>query len=207
MALIFNSQGMNVKQSEYLAFEEFADQACKIYETVWRVLEIERINTPSLRVFYQKGFDDDEEDDAERYLLRMKLCELDEGLLRAMLGQQAGVQLAVITQDKVQVGDSLLEWRRRLNATVVKQVRQENFDARFLQRSRALGPRQGDAIRAMLKLRKRHPDLAPFAVQLELEGSLDMELSTKEFDMRGFLFQSKEWAENAKGSLVRPRGV
>jgi hypothetical protein len=105
------------------------------------------------------------------------------------------------------MGGSVVEWRRRLQANVVKQVKQQNFDARFLQRSRALGPRQGDAIRAMLKLRKLHPQLSPFAVQLELEGSLDMDLSTKEFDMRHFIFESKDWAERVKGSPVLRQGV
>jgi hypothetical protein len=90
MGLIFNSEGMNVRQSEYMAFEEFADQACKIYETVWRVLGIERISTPSLVVFYQKGFDEDQEDDAERYLLEMKICRADEELLKTMGGAAVG---------------------------------------------------------------------------------------------------------------------
>ena len=55
----------------------------------------------------------------------------------------------------------------------------------------------------MQTLRKRHPDLAPVAVQLEIEASLDMELSTKEFNMPDFIVQSKEWADKLMDSVVR----
>jgi hypothetical protein len=203
MGVNFNSEGMNVRQSEYLLFESFKDQSCKAYETLWRALGIDRINTPALRLWYQKGFDENQEDEAEQHLLRMGLCQTDEQLLRAMGGQHAALQLTVVTQQDALLNDSPVEWRRRLQANVVKQVRQQNFDARFLQRSRALGNRQGDAIRAMQTLRKRHPDLAPVAVQLEIEASLDMELSTKEFNMPDFIVQSKEWADKLMDSVVR----
>jgi len=203
MTVNFNSEGMNVRQFEYLEFQSFSDQSCKIYETLWRALEIDRINTPCLRLHYQKGFDEDEEDKAEQHLLKMGLCQTDARLLQAMGGQQAALQITVVTQMDAQLHDSQVEWRRRLQANVVKQVRQQNFDARFLQRSRALGARQGDAIRAMQKLKKRHPDLAPVAVQLEVEDSLDMDLSTKEFNMPDFIVQSKLWADKVKDSVVR----
>ena len=43
LSMIFNSEGLNVRQAEYLAFELFQDQSCKAYDVLWRTLEIERI--------------------------------------------------------------------------------------------------------------------------------------------------------------------
>jgi len=111
----------------------------------------------------------------------------------------------LITELSAQLDDAPVSWRRRLQANVVKQVRQQNFDSRLLQRTRLLGERQGDAIRGLKRLRKRVPDVAPVAVQLEAEASLDMELSTKRFNMPDFMRQSNEWAEHVKDSVVALR--
>src|SRR5215213_5985905 len=42
MVVGFNSGSMTVQQSEFLSFEHFRDQTCKVYETLWRTLEIDR---------------------------------------------------------------------------------------------------------------------------------------------------------------------
>ena len=133
----------------------------------------------------------------------MGLCQPNEDLLRTIGGRQAALQLTVATQEPAILNGDQVEWRRRLQANVVKQAKQQSFDARFLQRSRALGDRQGEAIRAMQALRKRHPDLAPVAVQLEIEASLDMELSTRKFNILDFIVQSKEWGDRLVNAVVR----
>ncbi len=205
MSVVFNSEGMTVRQSDFLLFDTFLDQSCKIYESLWRALGIDRINTPSLRLQYQKGFDEDKVDEAEQYLLEMGLCQTNGGLLLAMGGQPAALQLTVVTQEKARIRDLLVERRRRLQANVVRQERQQNFDARLLQRTRTLGPRQREAINAILQLKKRHPETAPVAVQFDVENSLDMDLSTKGFDMSDFIAQSMEWADSVILSVVRLR--
>jgi hypothetical protein len=205
MSITFNSEGLNVRQAEYLMFDTFKDQSCKAYDILSRTLTIERVSAPTMRIWYQKGFDENQEDDAEQYLLNMSLCKTDAKLLEAMGGRQAAMQFTIITEHAGLLNDASVDWRRRLQANVVKQVRQQNFDSRFLQRTRALGKKQGDAIRAMQAMKKRQPDLAPIAVQLEVEASLDMELSTRELIMPDFITQSKEWADELKDSVVSPR--
>jgi hypothetical protein len=205
LTMTFNSEGMNVRQAEYLEFETFRDQSCKAYDILWRLLAIERISGPTLRVWYQKGFDENQEDDAEQYLLTMGLYQTDQRLLQAMGGREAGSMFTIITELSAQLDDSPVDWRRRLQANVVKQLRQQNFDSRLLQRTRLLGKRQGDAIRGMQKFRKRVPDVAPVAVQLEAEASLSVELSTKQFNLPDFMHQSNEWAEHVKDSVVTLR--
>ena len=167
------------------------------------MLGIERISAPTLRVWYQKGFDENQEDDAEQYLLEMGLYKANEMLLQAMGGREAGTMFTLVTEVPAKMDDAPVEWRRRIQATVVKQFRQQNFDSRYLQRSRLLGDRQGDAIRAMRALQKRQPDIAPVAVQLETEASLNMELLTKQFNMPDFILQSKEWTDQVKDSILR----
>jgi hypothetical protein len=86
LTITFNSEGMNLRQAEYLEFDTFRDQSCKAYDILWRLLAIERISAPTLRVWYQMGFDEDREDDAEQYLLTMSLYQTDQRLLKAMGG-------------------------------------------------------------------------------------------------------------------------
>jgi len=203
MSLGFNSEGMNIRQSEFMHFDMFADQSCRIYETLWRTLGIDRITTPGLRLVYQKGFDENEDEKAEHYLLKMGLCTPNGSLLKAMGGATAALNFTLVTHEKAQHNDSPIERRRRLEASVVKQAKQPSFDKRLLQRSRALGPKQTDAIKAFMRLRKLHPEISPVAVQFDIEDALDMDLLTKEFNMPDFIAQSKKWAESLLNSIVR----
>jgi hypothetical protein len=205
MRLTFNSEGLTIRQSEYLEVESFKDQSCTTYDVLWRALEVGRVTTPALLLSYQKGFEENEEDQAEQYLLKMGLCETNQDLLGAIGGQHAALQLTIVTQQDATQNDPRVAVRRRLQANVVRQIKQQNYETRFLQRARALGSRQGDAIRAMRQMKSHQPDLSPVAVQLELEASLDGELSASKFDMSRFIVDSVAWADRAKDSLVKLR--
>ena len=147
MALSFNSEGFSVKQSDFLDFDIFLDQSCKAYETLWRALDINRINTPAVISQYQLGFDEDKADEAEEYLLSMKLCQAEKGLLQAMGGKQHAIQLVVVTQVEPKARDAPVERRRRFQAGVVRQERQPGLDARLLQRARTLSSKHARCFR------------------------------------------------------------
>lgn len=205
MGLSFNTEALTVRQTEFIRFDLFMDQACKIYDTVRRVLEINRINIPALQVLYQKGYELEQVDDAERHLIDAGLCTIAPELLSAMGGEQASIQFAVVTQVTEATDELPLERRRRLQANIVRQEKQVPFDQRLLSRSRWLGPKQRDAIVALQALRKQHPIYSPIAVQFEVEDSLDMELATADFNMRDFLVRGKQWADDTLENLVAKR--
>ncbi len=198
MVLGFNSEGLDIRQSEFLDPEVFFDQSNKIYDTIRRILDIERITTPANRVFYQKGFGENEIEMAEQELRSMQLCTFRDGLLSALGGDLSAIGFTVVTSDTPQA----LERRRRLQASVIKQARQESLDSRILMRSRQLGSKQRDAIIAIQQLRKRHPELSPVAIQFEFEYSVDTEILTREFNMADFITESSAWAESAMKGLL-----
>lgn len=206
MTLTFNSEGMSVKQAEYLDFDNFLDQTCIAYETLWRALEISRINTPALNIQYQLGFDEDQVDAAEKYLLSMGLCQTRDEVLRAMGGVQTAIQFVLVSQVAPDSQGRRSERRRRLQAGVVRQERQPSFDARLLQRARTLSSRQSDAFRAVMQLKKRHPTIQPLAVQFGFEDSLDQEVSTREFNAPDFVDEAYAWAKQLLQSILALRG-
>ena len=146
LALSFNSEGVNVRQTLFLDSVVFLDQSCTIYDTLRKTLEIDRIATPSLRVFYQVGFAEDQVDAAERALLEMNLCEVNANLLNAMGGENFAVQLTTVTRDRSQIQQLGAQLRRRFQAVVVRQERQHTVDSRLFAQARSLGKKQADAI-------------------------------------------------------------
>ena len=205
MALSFNSEGLTVKQSGFLDFDIFLDQSCKTYEILWRALDVNRINTPALTIQYQLGFDEEKGDAAEEYLLSMKLCQAEKGLLQAIGGKQQAIQFVVVTQVGPTTQDVPVERRRRFQAGVVRQERQPSFNARLLQRARTLGSKQHDALVALMRMKRQHPEIKPFAVQFDLEDSLDMELPTREFDALDFIKEARDWSDDLLNAIVKLR--
>jgi hypothetical protein len=203
MLLSFNSEGLNVRQIDFVSPETFLDQTCKAYEILSRTLEIERINIPTTKIQYQLGFDENQLDAAERHLIGMNLCVLSSTLLSALGTKQDGIQFAVVMKAEAQLDGLTIERRRRLQANVVRQERQQSIDSRLLQRSRSLGPRQGDAIRALMKLKKQVPEIPPYAVQFDLEDSIDTDISTKSFNIADHISGSLEWAKSVMNEGIR----
>jgi len=58
-----------------------------------------------------------------------------------------------------------------------------------------------------MALRKRHPDVAPVAAQIELEHSFESEFSSKAFDLPKFLGDAWKWAETVGTGISDLGGV
>jgi hypothetical protein len=203
MVATFNSSGMTVLQREFVSFEHFRDQACKLYETLWRTLELENINAPGMNVVLQKGFRDGVIEEAEAYVRRLSLCTPRPELLAFMDGPQSATDFTLVTEKADTWNGVPVHRRRRLQAATVRQEKQPAFDDRLLQRTRLLSKRQREAMAALVELRRRHPELAPVAAQLSLEEALEAEFRAKEFDLPGLLEQTWQWAEQFKTEVSR----
>jgi hypothetical protein len=159
----FNSELMSVVQTEYLSFDHFQDETCKIYEILWKTFDIETILTPTLQVTVQIGFQELAE--ANMHALKLSLCEPDSGILHVLGGRESGVGYTLCTEaDIVRDGNPVVQ-RRRLDFQVVRQERQPDFDQRVLTRLPLLPVGQQKALGDLMRLRKRYPIVAPAAVQ------------------------------------------
>ena len=145
LALAFNSEAMNVRQSEFLAFDHFRDQSCRIYETLWQTLGINRVNVPSLRFQLQKGFSEERADEAEAFLWKMKLSDPNPKLLAVLGGEHAAFDFTVVTEQEVKDAGVPILQRRRFQASVVRQAKQQTLDSRILQRASLLPAKQNEA--------------------------------------------------------------
>lgn len=192
MAAGFDSSHLTISQMDFLSFEHFLDESCKIFQVLWTSLEIERINVPCLQVVLHRGFD--EEPAAEKYFRDLRVVTPSPTLQSLLGGEIQSMRTAVIGQEEIDWGGEQVLRRRRLNAGVIRQVKQPSFDDRLLQRARLLPQRQRDAMEALTTLRKKHPESSPIAVEFELEQSLDSEFSTNQFDLSEFLTDSWKWA-------------
>lgn len=202
MTLSFNSENMSTAQVEFISFEHFLDQTCKIYDVLRQTLEIKKINVPTLRVVFQRGFDEGELEQAEEYLMELKICEPRSEVVSLLEGKLAAAECVVVTESNIEWNSNTVHRRRRLQTQVVRQERQLPFDDRMLRRSRLLPNNQREAIAALMKLRKQHPALSPVAAQIEVEQSFESEVSTKAFDLPGFLEHAWKWAESVGNGIV-----
>jgi hypothetical protein len=64
-----------------------------------------------------------------------------------------------------------------------------------------LGAKQHAAISALQQLKKRIPEIAPVAIQFEVESSIDTEILTREFNMVDFIRDSTAWAESVMNAV------
>ena len=75
MTVGFHSESMVTVQVEFISFEHFLDQTCKIYDILWQTFDLKKINVPTLRVIFQHGFGEGELDKAQEYLMQFHLCQ------------------------------------------------------------------------------------------------------------------------------------
>ena len=206
MTANFNSDAISTSQVEFISLDHFLDQTCKIFDTLWQTFDVKRINVPSLQVFFQKGFNDDELEKAQQYVLDLRLCSANAGLTNLMGGQVDALDFVVVTTGNLEWNHVFVNQRRRIQSRVVRQEKQPPFDERLLRRARQLPEHQADAIAAILKLRRQHREVSPIAVQVEVEHSFETEFSAQDFDLPEFLRQGWDWAESIRSGITRLQG-
>jgi hypothetical protein len=200
MVARFNAQGLSVTQGEFLSFELFQDQSCKIYDILRSTFSITRILTPVLRVIFQLGFADEEH--ADRFLVDLQLCEPDATLMGEIGGTNRSQNFTVCTDSEIRWQKGLANERRRFEAKVVKQERQPFFDERIMMRLAQVPERYHDALARLRALRRQHPNIVDVAVQFDLEYSFETEFSSATFDMSGFVSGAYRWVEKNKAFLL-----
>jgi hypothetical protein len=206
MMASFNSEAMTTHQAEVISFEQFLDQSCKVFDTLWQTFEVKRINLPAIRVVFQKGFQDDELDEASEYLIKLRLCVPNTELCTLMGGRAEALDFALATTDRREWNQVQVHQRRRIQSQVVRQERLQSFDERLLKRSRQLGDKQRAAIQALIQLRRQHREISPVAAQLDFEHSFETEFSAEAFDLPMFLEQGWIWAESVRSGIARLEG-
>ena len=143
MVVTFNSEAMTVQQGEFISFEDFLDQTCKIYEILWPLFELKRIHLPVLRVILQKGFNDGELEEAGRYLLGLHLCMPHPGLVSLMTGEVQSLDFVQVTTNDLKWGSSLVHQRRRLQRVEFFLAGETGEKGPSFAVRRALGPFSG----------------------------------------------------------------
>lgn len=203
MTARFSSESMTVGQTEFIDFEHFKDQTCRIYDTLRDTLEIRQINAPTLRGIFQKGFDEEETAEAEKYVRELALCVPTPEVLSLLEGSQSALQYTIVTEDDISWDDLSIHRRRRLNVSVVRQKRQPTFDDRLLKRVRLLSKGQQQAMSALSRLRKQHSEVSPVAAQFDVETSFETELSCERFRLPQFLEELWQWLEEVHKEIPR----
>jgi hypothetical protein len=204
MGAKFHSESLTVTQSEFLSFEHFHDQCCKIYEVLRGTFEIRRILTPVLRVIYQIGFADI--DAAEAFLRNLGLCSPDATLAAELGGRDESLSFTFCTQADTEWQDTPVRRRRRFDARVIRQERQPYFDERLVQRVALLPGKYRDAMRGLRELRRQHAEIRDVAAQFDVEHSFETEFNSRTFDLPTFLLEARKWTEKMEAFIVTRYG-
>jgi hypothetical protein len=205
MTAAFNSSSMTVQQGEFISTEKFTDQVCKLFETIWRTLEIEAVLSPAAMVRLQRGFAEDKVDDAERYMRDLRIIEPNPEIVSALGGNLNALESVVVTGESVVWSGVQADRRRRLQASVVRQEKQNPFDNRLLSRVKLLPARQQEAMAGLRWLRSHLPETFPVAAQFDLEHSMEGEFATKSFDLPGFLDDTWSWANDVRAVISKTK--
>ncbi len=199
MGARFSAESMTVEQMEYISFDHFQDQTCKIFEVLWNTFDIDTILTPSFRCFFQVGFDELKK--ASEYALGLSVCKPAQVLLSTLGGRESAVSYALCTEKDEDRDGQMFVQRRRVDFQTVRQERQPDFDQRVVQRLALLPVGQQKALGDLMKLRRQHRTLTAAAVQFEVENSWEGELLVRTFDLKGFLGDSWDWARKFRKDL------
>ena len=108
MTVSFNSESLLIQQFDNFDLSLLRDQGSKTYTVLREAFKIERINAPTLRVLFQKGFDDLDVEKANEYLASLNLCSAADDVLKMVGGTQQALEFVLITHDKPDwAGDAL----------------------------------------------------------------------------------------------------
>ncbi len=198
----FQSESMSILNQDYISFDHFSDQACKLLDILCDTFGVEEIRVPNLLVIGKVGFKDS--DEAEDSLARMAICEPSSNILEAMGGRRSALSFVVCTEDDQLVWDDCtVHLRRRLECKTVRQVRQPTLDERLLQRLPLLTDREQIAVRALKELRKKQATSAEAALQCDVEHSYETQFDREEFKYDEFLKSALSWTETILDLLYK----
>lgn len=206
MTAAFQSELMTVAQSEYISFDHFTEQACKIFDVLWQMFEIKTINVPAMRVVFQKGFEEGEVDKASEYLRSLSLFEPNASLVSLLGGTQSAADFTLVTTNELEWNAQPVSQRRRLQTQVLLQERTPPFDERMMKRVKMLPSGHREAMAALWNLRRNVPKVSPVAAQVEIEHSFETEFSTRGFDLPMFLKESWDWASGVASGISSVKG-
>jgi len=202
LAATFGTASLSVNQTEFMSFEHFQDQTCKVFEVLRVAFDIRRVVTPALRVVYQLGFPDVEI--AHTALRSLQLCRPDRELVKQLSGNEEAMDLTLTTREEITWQGAATSRRRRIEAKVVRQERQPVFDDRIMQRLQLLPSRYHETIRAIRALRRQHSMIVDVAAQFDFENSLEGEFSSSTLDVATFLRGSRAWSQEME-DFIRTR--
>ncbi len=193
MGATFDSALMTVAQTEFLSFEHFHDETCKIFDVLRSTFDVRRILAPVLSTIYQVGFSQDSS--AEEFLRGLELCRPSKDVMGVLGGSESALNFTLCTEEEIDWQSIPVQRRRRLYARVIHQERQPYFDERLIQRAQLLPERQREAVSALRKLRRQHSQIVETAAQFDMENSFETEFNSGTFDVPLFLQESREWIE------------
>lgn len=194
MGATFDSGLMTVAQTEFLSFEHFHNETCKIFDVLRSTFDVKRILAPVLRIIYQVGFSQDSS--AEEFLRDLELCNPNEDAIRMLGGSERALKFTLCTEEEIDWQNIPVQRRRRLDAKVIHQERLPYFDQRLMQRAQLLPERHRGALGELRKLRRKHSQIVETAAQFDMETSfVETEFNSGTFDVSLFLQESREWTE------------
>lgn len=190
----FNSEFMNVTQTEFISYPHFRNEVCTLYEVLRSSFGIPRILSPCLQVILQTGFDQPPE--MEAYIQSLPISVPSAAVLKVLGGKVEAVNSVITTTEEVDwQGDHVMR-RRRVSLGGVRQEKRSAFDSRLLQRISLIPLHHQSALADLLKIRRTHPSAAPAAAQFDLEGTLEkVEFPAAKFDLPKFLDDTLYWAQ------------
>ncbi len=191
MSAKINAETMAVNQSEFVSFDHFRTESCRLFEVTRTCLELSRIRAPSVQFSYQIGCDSQEE--STEVINRLGLWDVDAGLLSVLGGTLAARTSVHCTENMIEWAGEGVKQRKRVEISGKVQERQPPFDARVLMRTPLLSLRDQQVVRDLLKVRRSHPLLTPVAAQFDFETSLEDEFSARTFDMNQYMIEANSW--------------
>jgi hypothetical protein len=200
MTAKFNSEALEVEQTEFIAPEIFLDQTCRIYDTLWRLFEIEAILVPVMRVLVQVGLPDLET--SEIYIRKLSFVTPEKAAVNLLGGVESALSFALITEEECQDFGVKSKRRHRLAVNSAKQVSSVATDTNLLLgRMSLLTSRHKEAGRALLELRRKHVSEVVVAVIVDLEQTLESEYMTASFPLNEFVKSRFEFSQRVLKAL------
>jgi hypothetical protein len=201
MSAVFQASFLTIRQAEFISHEHFAEEACKLYDTLRDVFEIDRLNAPSFLAVLQHGCNGTEE--AEELLKGLSFCSPSKQVVKWLGGEHEGVSMAFSTKASVEWEGTHATQRRRFEYGAVKQARQPDFDNRLLLRLPLLSIKDQQVMSTLQQLRRTHPEPKEFAAQVSLENAFESEFSTRQFNLTDFLAHSWDWVSTTINASAR----